>query len=105
MQKFMLAYHGNPEFASPEEGQAHMQLWRSWMESLGSAIVDPGMPVGKSSTVTRDGVIDNGGANPISGFTVLQADNLAAALDMAKACPHVKAGGHIEVAPTIDMEM
>lgn len=105
MQKYVLAYHGAPEFKSPEEGQAHMQQWRSWMESLGNAIVDPGLPVGKSTTVTRDGIVDNGGADPISGFTVLQADSLSATLDMAKACPHVKAGGHIEVAPAMDMEM
>jgi hypothetical protein len=103
MQKYVLAYHGNPEFSSPEAGQQHMQKWQKWMESLGSSIVDPGMPVGKSSTVSKDGVVDNGGPDPISGYTVLQADTEEAVLEMAKACPHIAAGGRIEVAPAMEM--
>ncbi len=103
MMKFIFAYHGGKQFESKEQGQAHMAKWMAWNEGLGSAVVDPGWPVGPSKTVTADGVVDNGGSNPLSGVTVIQADSMEAALEMAKACPHIDIGGSIEVAEAFQM--
>lgn len=105
MRKFVLAYHGGPKNMTQEEGAAHMANWKAWMEGLGDSVVDPGLPVGPSKTVSANGVADNGGSNPLSGFTVLQADSVDAALEMAGKCPHVVMGGTIEVAEAMQMEM
>jgi hypothetical protein len=105
MQKFLLAYHGGKQFETKEEGMAHMVNWKAWMNELGDAVVDPGVPVGMSKTVGTNGVSDGGGSNPLSGITIVQAGTEEQALEMAKACPHVAIGGTIEVAPVIDMEM
>ena len=56
-------------------------------------------------TVGPDGITDGGGPNPLSGFTIVEADDMAAALEMAGRCPHVDIGGTIEVAPALDMPM
>ena len=105
MTKFIFAYHGNPDINSPEEGQAHMKKWMEWMDGLGDAVVDRGVPVGKSKTVSSAGVTDDGGSNPLSGITIVQADTIEEAVKMAEISPHVTAGGSIEVAPAMDMEM
>lgn len=105
MPKFVLAYHGAPQFSSPDEGKQHMVDWMAWREGLGAAVIDPGLPVGPSQTVTRGGVQPDGGANPLSGFTVVEASDMAAALGMAQACPHVARGGSIEVAEALNMQM
>jgi hypothetical protein len=105
MQKFIFAYHGSPSITSPEEGHAHMTAWKAWMDELGDAVLDRGLPAGPSKTVSRDGVLDDGGSNPLSGISVVQADSVEAALEMAKISPHVTGGGTIEVAPAMDMEM
>lgn len=106
MPKFLLAYHGTPRFKTKEDGIAHMVAWRAWSKGLGAAVVDPGMPVGMSKTITSDGaVIDGGGANPLSGITVLQAETIEQIIAMAKPCPHLQAGGTIEIAQAFDMEM
>lgn len=108
MPKYVYAYHGSPKFETKEDGAAHMSAWREWNASLGDAVVDPGLPVGPSMTVLTDGsVAEGGGSNPISGVTIVQADNMDSALAMAKSCPHVTAGGSgsIEVAEALDMEM
>lgn len=105
MEKYVFVYHGGPKFASPEEGRVHMQRWMAWMEVLGTAVIDRGLAVGKSCTAARNGISDNGGPNPISGFTVIQAENMDAALEMASKSPHVDAGGSIEVAPVMRMAM
>lgn len=105
MQKFLFAYHGGKQFESKEEGMAHMKNWMAWSGGLGDAVVDPGMPVGASKTVSQDGVADDGGSNPLTGITVVQAENIEQALEMAKSCPHVTIGGTIEVAPAMNMDM
>mgnify|MGYP000232892635 CR=1 FL=1 len=105
MQKYIFAYHGNPNIKSPEEGQAHMTAWKAWMDDLGDAVIDRGLPAGPSKTVSNDGVTDDGGSNPLSGISIVQADSVEAALEMAQKSPHVTGGGTIEVAPAMDMEM
>lgn len=105
MNKFILAYHGGKQFETKEEGMAHMEKWKAWMSGLGDAVIDPGMPVGPSKTVSSGGVTDDGGSNPLSGITILQAETIEEVLEMVKACPHVDAGGSIEVAQAMNMEM
>lgn len=108
MPKYVYAYHGAPNFETKEAGAAHMSAWRAWNASLGDAVVDPGLPVGPSMTVQTGGsVAEGGGANPISGITIVQADTMEEALAMAKTCPHITSGGSgtIEVAEALDMEM
>lgn len=84
---------------------AEMQRWRDWMDGLGDALVDPGNPVGMSSTVSIDGVADNGGANPVSGYSLVMADDMNAALAMAAGCRMLTQGhGSIEVAKTHHMD-
>ena len=57
-----------------------------------------------SSTVSSGGIEENGGANPLSGFTVVEAADQAAACEMARGCPMVVDGsGSVEVAQMFEM--
>ncbi|WP_372602948.1 hypothetical protein [Actibacterium sp.] len=104
MAKFLFAYHGGAAPQSPEEGQKVMAAWMSWFGGLGAAVLDGGNPVGQSYTVSPGGVADNGGANPVSGYSLIEAADLDAALAMAKDCPMVVDGsGSVEVAQALDM--
>ena len=78
--------------------------WGAWYESMGAAVVDGGGPAGMSKTVSAEGVADNGGANPVSGLTIVEAADQDAACEMAKGCPMVVDGnGSVEVAEVIQM--
>ena len=105
MSKYAFAYHGGPGMASTEEEMAEiMAAWGAWFGELGGAIVDGGAPVGQASTVASDGsVTDGGGANPITGYTIVSADSLEVAVALAKGCPALPGGGSVEVAELIDM--
>ncbi|WP_299731934.1 hypothetical protein [uncultured Tateyamaria sp.] len=105
MPKFLLIYHGKPDIQSPEDGAKHMQAWNAWSSGLGAAVVDPGLPVGLSKTITVGGVEDGGGSNPASGMTVLQADNMDDAIALARNCPHLSGTGTIEIAEAMELEM
>lgn len=104
MAKYLLAYHGGARPESEAEQQAVMAAWGQWFESLGPAVVDPGAPVAVTRTVGSDGsVSDGGGANPVTGYSVLEAASLDDAAEKAKGCPILGAGGSVEVAETIEM--
>jgi hypothetical protein len=106
MTKFVLAFHGNPQFKSKEAGASHMAAWKAWVQGLGDAVIDPGLPLGPSKTILSDkGVKDDGGLNPIVGITILQAETMEEAISMVQACPHLSVGGSIELAPAFDMDM
>ncbi|WP_108879821.1 YciI family protein [Anderseniella sp. Alg231-50] len=102
MPQFIFAYHGGKMPEDPYEGAKLMARWEAWMAGLGKAVVNPGHPVGKSSTVTSSGVTDDGGSNPLSGFSLVEADSMDAAIEMARGCPHIEHGS-IEIAETMAM--
>lgn len=103
MPKFVFAYHGGEKPETEEEGAKAMAAWGAWMEKHGKDLVDPGNPVGMSKTVTANGVENNGGSNPLSGYTLVNATDMDAALAIAKDCPILQHGGTVEVVEAIDM--
>lgn len=106
MPKYVLAYHGGSMPETDAEKAEVMQAWGQWMGGLGEALVDGGNPVGKSSTINSDGsVTADGGSNPLSGYSLLEADNEEAAIKAASGCPILKRGGTVEVAETFDIPM
>ena len=105
MPDFIFAYHGGTVPETEAEQQASMAAWGAWFEEIGEHVKDPGNPVGKSSTVSAKGVSPDGGANPLSGYTIVTVDTHEAAEEMAKGCPIMGEGGSIEVAEIVELEM
>ncbi len=104
MAKYALIFHGGGMPETEEEGAAVMAAWGAWMEGLGAALTDPGNAFGNSTTVQSDGSTNQGGgANPATGYTLVDAASLDAAVALASSCPILSAGGSVEVAETIDM--
>ena len=104
MAKFVFAYHGGSAPKTSEAVKKQMDAWGAWFGCLGAAVTDAGNPVGKSSTVKSDGtLVEGGGANPISGYSLIEASSLADAHKKAKGCPLLKSGGSIEIAQALDM--
>jgi hypothetical protein len=103
MANYVLVYHGGGMPENPEDGPKIMEAWMNWFGGLGDRVVDNGNPVGMAKTVGSNGsVSDGGGANPVTGYSVIKADSLDQAVEMAKGCPHLMAGGSIEVGETFD---
>lgn len=104
MAKFLFVYHGGATPGSPEEGAKAMAAWNAWFGKIGDAVIDPGNPVGQSHTVSSGGAVANGGANPVSGYSVLNAADVEAAKAIAAECPMVLDGsGSVEVAEIVEM--
>ena len=104
MAKYLFVYHGGEKPQSDEEVAKVMDAWGQWFGSMGAAVIDGGNPVGVSSTVNSDrSVTDNGGSNPASGYSLIEASDLDDALAKAKGCPILDSKGSVEVAEAFDM--
>jgi hypothetical protein len=101
MANYVFAYKGGGMATTDEERQAAMAAWGAWFGQLGQAIVDAGNPFGPSATVGAGGSASDGASSELSGYSVLSADSLAAASELAKGCPVLAAGGTVEVYETI----
>jgi len=101
MPKYVIAYLGGKRVANPEARAAQMAKWKAWVDGLGSRMVNPGMPLGQGKLVSSDGVSERG-PNHLTGFSIVLADNMDAALDIARHCPFLEIGT-IEVAEAMEM--
>ncbi len=96
MANFMIIYHAATSYpSSPEEGKAHQAKWGVWLGELGDAVVNRGTPLGKSMMVSADGVSEAEAG--LTGYTVVEAPDLDAAVEIAKGCPYLDMGA-VEVA-------
>lgn len=104
MAKYVFIYHGGTIPETDADKARVMDAWGSWFGSIGDSLVDGGHPVGMSSTVLAGGrVEDNGGSNPISGYSLIEASDTDTAIAHAKKCPILDNGGSVEIAECFDM--
>lgn len=104
MAKYLFVYHGGSMPETEAQQAEVMDAWGQWLGGMGSAVIDGGNPVGLSTTVQADGsVVSNGGANPASGYGLIEASDVDDAIAKAKGCPVLTAGGSVELAEAIDM--
>ena len=100
MANFVLIYSGGSGMApTPAEQAATMQAWGAWFTKLGPAVVDGGNPFTPSAkNIAAGGKVGDGAVGtPASGYSILKADSLAAATEMAKGCPVLQGDGKISV--------
>jgi hypothetical protein len=103
MPQYVLIYLGGNQPATPEEGQQHFARYMDWLASLGDSAVSPANPLANTHTVNPDGVVSSGGTTSMSGFTIIEAASMDAALAMAKSCPFLEIGGSLEVSELMQM--
>ncbi len=107
MSKFMFVYRGGHEGmeeASPEQMQQVMQMWMDWIQEgteagwmldggdglkPGGAIVNPDLSV-------TDGPFAES-KELVGGYSMVEATDLAAAIEMAKGSPMTQSGGTVEI--------
>jgi hypothetical protein len=98
MMKYVLMYYGAPA-ESEDERAIGMRKMAEWYGRLGAAVVDAGNPfTGGAKTVGQGGTVKDGPIGQLpTGYTILQADTLAAATELARGCPLLQSGRQITV--------
>jgi hypothetical protein len=96
MAKFLFIYRdstdstGSRAQRSPEEMQALAAAWGKWMQKFGTSIAG-GDGLKPSGRLVKAGIVTDGpyveAKEVIASFSIIQADNLDAAVAIARECP------------------
>ncbi|HEY1867590.1 MAG TPA: YciI family protein [Candidatus Cybelea sp.] len=112
MAEFLYIYRGGQRGWTPEESQQIMQKWVSWFKELGATgnLKDGGQPLEAEGKVvkSKSAVTDGPYAETkdlVGGYTLIEADTLAQAAELAKGCPILERQGIVEVRPIMKMDM
>jgi len=99
MANFVLLYTGGSAGTSPAEREKVMQQWGAWFGKLGDKVVDAGNPFATHAKSLANGTAHDGAVQnpPATGYSILKADSLNAATELAKDCPVLASGGKITV--------
>jgi hypothetical protein len=109
MADFMFVYRTNPgAFGSmtPGDVEQHMQKWhtwltealqKGWMVSPGDGLKQEGKVVTAKKVVTDGPFVES--KEIVGGFSIVRAETLEAAAELAKGCPCLLVGGNVEVRP------
>ncbi len=107
MANFLFVYRGSGEAESkmtPDEMQQMMQKWgawigeamaRGWMINPGDALTMEGRVVDTHKVVTDGPFVES--KEIVGGYSIVQADTIDAAAELAKECPALLTGGSVEV--------
>jgi hypothetical protein len=115
MAKFLFVYRNSGESygnMSPEEMQQMLQKWQTWiadglhkgwMLDAGDALKREGRVVNARKVVSDGPFIEV--KEMVGGFSIVQADTLDAAAELAMGCPIFLRGGSVEVRPLQGLNM
>lgn len=102
MKNYVYIYYNNGTQQAPSEEVA--KAWGAWFGKLGDKLVDAGNPFNTGGkAVEKSGVstIEN---HPATGYSIVKAESLEAASDMAKDCPVLEEpDGAVRVYETMPM--
>ena len=94
MAKFLFIYRDSTaprSRPSPEEMQVLAGQWYAWMEKFSASILPGGDGLKPSGRLLKSGLVTDGpyveAKEVIASFSIIQADNLDAAVAIARECP------------------
>ena len=117
MSEFLLLYRRTPEIrletmGSPEKAQQTMNKWRAWFEEMTrkGQLKSPGQPLDDAGkVVSAKGRVTDGpykeAKDVIGGYSIIEADDLSQAAQIAAGCPLVEAGGSVEIRPAMRLNL
>ena len=93
MAKYMMVYKGEATDMSDmteEQVASVMAAWGAWIQAVGPALVDVGTPFGPGVSVVDDG--STGTAVSLTGYSIVEADDIAGAQAYANNHPYLNEG-------------
>jgi hypothetical protein len=102
MANFLLLYTGGRMPESEAETAQVMQAWTAWFGKLGSAVVDQGNPFTPAAKrIASNGTVSDGPVGTMaSGYSIIKADSLDKAVELARGCPVLQGSAQITVFET-----
>jgi YCII-related domain len=103
MAKYLLLYSGGRMPETDQEMAQVMKAWEGWFSELGPAVADQGNPFTPAvKKISSDGSVAEA-APTASGYSILEADSLDRAAELAKGCPVLQGGAAITIFETFEV--
>jgi hypothetical protein len=106
MSEFMYLFRGpGPGGLSPQQSQAYVQKWRSWIKALTDKgrLKDPGAPLERKGKLVRGSASITDGPfaekDIVGGYIIVEAQDVDEAARLAEGSPIDETGGLVEVRP------
>jgi hypothetical protein len=114
MSDYVLLFRASEEsrrtaMGTPERAQQSIQSWLAWIHDLEATghLKERGQPLesggrvvrGRSRSITDGPYVE--AKDLVLGFIVIQASDLAQAVELAGGCPMLEGGGSVEVRPVM----
>jgi hypothetical protein len=96
MPKYVFTYRS--PFDAIESDPNSVAPWIAWFGEIKDSVVDLGQPVSQARRV------GSATAETLTGYSVISADDLDAALALAETCPAIDRGFGVEVGELIEMD-
>ncbi len=96
MPKFLFSYRMPADYR-PGRPDA-IANWTAYFAGMGDHLVDPGQPVSETAELGHCGP----GTRP-GGYSLISADDLEAAVTLAKGCPALAEGAGVQVGLLADL--
>ena len=109
MANFLFVYRQDPVRSgqmTPEARQQHTQKWqvwlnegfqKGWLVNVGDGLKNEGCVVNSAKVVTDGPFVES--KEIVGGYSVVQANSLDEAVEIAKGSPCLLIGGTVEVRP------
>jgi hypothetical protein len=97
MPKFIFTYHQPKGYVAGSDANA-MAAWQAFFEGMAGSVADPGQPV-----FERTSLGEVGASTQLGGYSLVNAEDLEAAVALAKGCPSVGYGGGVHVGLLADL--
>jgi hypothetical protein len=112
MSEFMFLFRTSSSehdqhMGTPERAQESMAGWLTWVRELEARghLKDPGQPLAAAGAVVRGGkkTVTDGpfieAKDLVLGFMLIEARDVAEAVELAKGCPMLEGDGSVEIRP------
>jgi hypothetical protein len=111
MTKYLYLFRGGSEGYSkltPEELAQDTQNWMNWMGGIAQkGMKIEGLPIARAGKVVSSSDIKDStfgsGDDVVSGYILLEAENIEQAINESKNCPIVALGGTVEIREVLSM--
>lgn len=112
MSEFVFLFRASPDeqravMGTPAQAQRALGVWLDWIRRLeaGGHLKHPGQPLAPTGSVVRSGgtLVTDGpfveAKDIVLGFLVIEARDLAHAVELSRGCPMLAGNGSVEVRP------
>ena len=102
MANYLLVFHGGSMPETQEEGAKVMKAWTDWFAEIGDALVDGGNPASQTREIASNGSVSKVESGAPTGYSIIKADDIDAAVKIAKGCPVLQGGASLQVVETFN---